>query len=301
MNSINESWYKAFLFCPDCQGELQIDSEKLQCLSCSYTAQVSTIEIKPSNPKPLSLQFPRLMETPPADALKLIDTACPEITYDGPSAARDSRELMSEIKNHLQAEGKVLDLGCGPRDQASPIQYLGHQYVGVDYSNQAADFLADAHAIPFKNETFDCVLSYAVLEHLHNPFICAQEIERVLKPGGVYIGTVSQGEPFHGSYFHHTAWGFVSLISSVTKLKIKRIWASCDTLASLSRMGRYPKVIKQLLMIIDKIHANLPWLAPRKMKWSEKDKQLDSIHRAGSVCFVVQKPSINDKKITTIS
>jgi len=197
---------------------------------------------------------------------------------------------MSEIKGYVAGQGDILDLGCGPRDQAAPIFYLGHRYVGLDYDNAAADLLGDAHALPFKNLSFDAVLSYAVLEHLHNPFVAIMEVERVLKPGGIYVGTVSQGEPFHASYFHHTAWGFVSAITAVTSLEIRRLWSSGDTLGSLVRMGRYPRAVRYMLGAINRFREVTPFLAPRKMRWPIREKQLDEIYRAGSICFVVQKP-----------
>ena len=251
------------------------------------------IEIKPNEPLALNAHLPRTVDHP-INILEDIDTTSPVVSYDGPLAIRDSRELLSEMQNYLGPRGKVLDLGCGPKDQAAPVEFLGYQYVGIDYSNSYADILADAHAIPFEAASFDCVLSYAVLEHLHNPFIAVTEIERVLKPGGVYIGTVSQGEPFHDSYFHHTSWGLLTLISSMTTLQVRKIWGSGDTIASLSRMGRYPRIIKFMLRLIDKLHIQFPLLAPRKMKWTEKEKRLDKLHKAGSICFVVQKPAPND-------
>jgi len=104
------------------------------------------------------------------------------------------------------------------------------------------------------------------------------------------VGTVSQGEPFHASYFHHTPWGLVSLVESATKLEIKRLWTSGDTLAALSRMGRYPRVIRACLKAISKIHDRVPVLAPRRMRWPKKQKSLDRLYRAASVCFLIQKP-----------
>ena len=259
------------------------------CSTCEYRVNSSTpVSLKPNKPKTFNAQFKRV-KSPPVNILKGLDINRPEISYDGPKTIRDSSELLSEMSNYLVTQGKVLDLGCGPKDQAVAIEYLGHEYIGIDYSNLNADILADAHAIPFKSETFDCILSYAVLEHLHNPFIAISEIERLLKPGGLYIGAVSQGEPFHDSYFHHTSWGLLSLMSSISNFQIKKIWASGDTLASLSRMGRYPKVIKFTLSLIDKIHTTFPILAPKKVKWPEKQKKLDELHRAGSICFVIQK------------
>jgi ubiquinone/menaquinone biosynthesis C-methylase UbiE len=241
-------------------------------------------------PIPACLDLPRVISDP-RDYLDNVVIDKPLISYKGPTAQRDSSELVSEMQNYLQNNSYVLDLGCGPRDQVIPIEYLGYKYVGVDFSNPAADFLADAHALPLKSKSFDCVMSYAVLEHLHNPFIAIKEIERILKPNGVFIGTVSQGEPFHESYFHHTAWGIFSLISTVTNMKIRRLWSSVDTIKSLSRMGKYPRVIKILLLILDWIHKKMPYLSPRKLNWSQYYKKLDELYRSGSICFVIQKSS----------
>ncbi len=289
MNSFSESWYRALLCCPDCKGELNIEEPWIRCESCNYrTAFSNPISIKPDRPEPLQIEFPRISDHP-INILRSIPLTCPRIDYTDPSAIRDSRAFMSEIKRYLGDEGKVLDLGCGPRDQASPIEYLSYQYVGIDYTNYKADFLADAHAIPFKDDSFDCILSYAVLEHLQNPFVCLYEIERVLRPSGIYVGSISQGEPFHDSYFHYTPWGLVSLISCFPTLQINRIWPSIDTLESLSRIGRYPRVIKHLLSMVDKIHIGIPWLAPRRMKWAKQEQELDKLYRTGSIHFVIQK------------
>jgi SAM-dependent methyltransferase len=230
----------------------------------------------------------------PERLLRKLCLDAPTVNYEGPNAARDSRELMSEIVAKLPQSGDVLDLGCGPRDQSVPLAHLGHRYVGVDYSNPAADLLADAHALPFADESFHCVLSYAVLEHLQNPFVALHEIARVMRPGGCFIGTVSQGEPFHSSYFHHTPWALISLVSAVPGLRISRMWPSTDTLGSLASMGRYSQVLKFMLRTLDLMNAHLPWLTPRKMRWHETEKQLDRLYRAGSICFAIEKSTIAD-------
>ena len=200
-----------------------------------------------------------------------------------------SRELISEMIRSVPPNGRVLDLGCGPRDQAQPIKSVGYRYVGIDYSSSSADLLADAHSIPFSDNTFECVFSYTVLQHLHSPFLAIREIERVLSPGGLFVGTVSQGEPFQVSYFHHTTWGLVSLSESTNTLQLSRLWCGPGTLRSLATMGRYPRVIKMLLAAVDQIDAWAPWLAPRRQAWSQRDKQLDALYRAGSICFAIKK------------
>ena len=57
------------------------------------------------------------------------------------------------------------------------MEHYGLAYVGIDYHTPEADLLADAHGIPFRDRTFDIVLSYAVLEHLYIPFLAAREVD----------------------------------------------------------------------------------------------------------------------------
>ena len=283
-------WFVEDLRCPDCGNVIRIGMD-VTCSVCDYhTALHSPIDLRPTRRRSIVIRLNAVV-VEPNNVLEQTQIGAPTITYNGPRAQRDSRELISEIIRSVPRGGRVLDLGCGPRDQAEPIEFAGYRYVGVDYSNPSADFLADAHSIPFGDESFNCVFSYAVLEHLHSPFMAIKEIERVLKPGGLFIGTVSQGEPFHASYFHHTTWGLVSLAQSSTSMQLSRLWCGPGTLQSLASMGRYPRVIKILLAAVDRIDAGAPWLAPRRQAWSQRDKQLDALHRAGSICFAMEKVS----------
>ena len=289
---MNNKWYRNLLCCPLCRNNLDI-GETVECNKCGFH-NTSVDDLRPNKPRHYSLNLPSIHTDSLTDLLNRIDISCPDMIYKGPNALRDSRQLMSEIAYRVPLGGYVLDLGCGPRDQFDPLNYLGFRYVGIDYTNQAADLLADIHAIPFHNDSFDCIFSYAVLEHLYNPFIVINEIARVLKPNGWFIGTVSQGEPFHNSYFHLTPWGLLSLINTTQDLKLVRLWGSSDTLQSLASMGRYSRVIKALLWGLNLANIWLPWLTPRKMFWPEREKRLDCLYRAGSICFSIQK-SVSSK------
>jgi SAM-dependent methyltransferase len=64
------------------------------------------------------------------------------------------------------------------------------------------DVVADAHQLPYADESVDVVYSEAVFEHLHSPNKAAEEIFRVLKPGRrIFICTPFMF-PYHG-YPHH--------------------------------------------------------------------------------------------------
>jgi ubiquinone/menaquinone biosynthesis C-methylase UbiE len=56
---------------------------------------------------------------------------------------------------------------------------------------------ADAHFLPFEDQTFDAVYSAAVTEHIADPQLMMSEVWRVLKRGGVYMGNGSFLEPWH--------------------------------------------------------------------------------------------------------
>lgn len=49
--------------------------------------------------------------------------------------------------------------------------------------------IGDAHFLPFKDNSFDGVVSFGVLEHTHRPWYIIKEIYRVIKKEGmVFIG-----------------------------------------------------------------------------------------------------------------
>ena len=111
----------------------------------------------------------------------------------------------------------------------------------------------------------------------------------MLKPGGWYVGTVSQGEPFHASYNHFTPWGLLAAVKCIAGLELRRMWPGPDTLSSLSVMGRYPRLIRLGLGVLDSIHRQVPMLAPRKRHWPQREKALDELFRAGSLAFAIER------------
>lgn len=108
-------------------------------------------------------------------------------------------------------DGLILDNGSGLRNVYYP-NVVNLEI--VDYST--TDVLGVGESLPFKSNVFDAVFSLAVLEHVQNPFECANEIARVLKPGGVLYAAVPFLQPFHGypnHYYNMTSSGLKNLFS----------------------------------------------------------------------------------------
>ena len=86
---------------------------------------------------------------------------------------------------------RVLDLGCGYRYK-SPLRKLEDRAtcVGVDIDplvyrqKLRLKARADAHILPFADDSFDLIICRYVLEHIENPSRVFSEAARVLRGGG---------------------------------------------------------------------------------------------------------------------
>ncbi|MEI6123572.1 MAG: methyltransferase domain-containing protein [Bacteroidota bacterium] len=130
----------------------------------------------------------------------IIDTyAVSNNSYDG--------TVMDVIE--LNKDKLVLDCGAGSR-QVYIDNVVNLEIVDYD----TTDVLGVGEELPFVDNAFDAVLSLSVLEHVKNPFRCAQEIARVLKPGGQLVCSVPFLQPFHGypnHYYNMTHKGLENL------------------------------------------------------------------------------------------
>jgi SAM-dependent methyltransferase len=138
------------------------------------------------------------------------------------------------IIDALGPSATVLETGCGGGQMRKFLNAKGHRYIGTDISpsrvstelrrHGGPDLLADAHFLPFADSSFDVVYSAALTEHLASPHLVAQEVARVLKPGGHYLGNVSFLEPWHDdSFFHMSPLGVYELLAQAG-LKPVNIW-----------------------------------------------------------------------------
>jgi SAM-dependent methyltransferase len=106
-------------------------------------------------------------------------------------------------------DGLVLDCGAGFREEYLP-NVINLEIVPYD----STDIVALAEQIPLRDASVDAVISSAVLEHVKHPWRAAEEIARVLKPGGALYVAVPFLQPLHGypnHYFNMTGDGLASL------------------------------------------------------------------------------------------
>lgn len=72
----------------------------------------------------------------------------------------------------------------------------------------------DAEALPFEDESYDCVIMNQVLEHCKRPWLCVGEASRVLRKGGMLIMSspfIYQVHDWPGDYYRFTPEGLICL------------------------------------------------------------------------------------------
>ncbi len=106
----------------------------------------------------------------------------------------------------VTVHGRVLDAGCGGGGMPLSLAEEASAVVGIDPVERFHDAgvrlgrdrglrnlhfaLADGMALPFRDGTFDLVLSHAVIEHVADAPLYLRECARVLRPRGhVYLST----------------------------------------------------------------------------------------------------------------
>lgn len=127
--------------------------------------------------------------------------------------------------------GTILDCGAGAHDRWFD-NVIRTEIVPYEFT----DCLATNQALPFRTGSFDAVFSLNVLEHVNDPWICAKEIIRVLKPGGIAYVVVPFLQPVHGypdHYYNMTTSGLRRLFQEFGEVELQFIPAAGQPIFSL--------------------------------------------------------------------
>jgi SAM-dependent methyltransferase len=153
----------------------------------------------------------------------IVDTA----NVSGFNYDHQGQAIIDEYK-----DGLILDCGAGKRE----IYFENVvNYEIVPY--ESTDVLGVGEKLPFKDESFDAVLSVAVLEHVKDPFLCAREIVRVMKPGAKLFCCVPLLQPLHAfphHYYNMTHFGLRNLFDDYLTIEKQEVYFSLLPIFSLN-------------------------------------------------------------------
>ena len=98
----------------------------------------------------------------------------------------------------IRPQTKVLDIASGSGYGTAMLKRHGCEVIGADYDETALFearrlwptnkfIIANALSLPFNDNSFDAVVSFETIEHVHDGKQFLSEMHRVLKPKGTFI------------------------------------------------------------------------------------------------------------------
>lgn len=179
------------------------------------------------------------------------------------------------------------------------LERVGYQWFGVDYYDEQAPILADGHALPFKDGTFDMVFSVAVIECFAHPQVAMAEAARVLRPGGRYMASVAFQSPYIPySQFHYSHVGVLGTLHGAglkpEVIMADRRWSALEASAVL---GLFPRLNRRVAIALVRPVAGLSrlwWATARRLPGRPADRPItveeQVLRTAGDLEFVAIKP-----------
>ncbi|MDN5849507.1 MAG: class I SAM-dependent methyltransferase, partial [Nitrococcus sp.] len=118
--------------------------------------------------------------------------------------------------------GRMLEIGCGTKAKGLLLSEFVEEHIGLDHKdcrhdNSNIDVFGTAYEIPCDDNSFDCILSTAVLEHLEDPQSALHEAYRVCIPGGYALYTMPLFWHLHEEprdFFRYTKHGLRHLFET---------------------------------------------------------------------------------------
>jgi len=195
------------------------------------------------------------------------------------------RRWMKNIRKY-KASGKLLDVGCGQGFFLACVEKYYDVY-GIDISEYAIReakqrttqvklSVGDVTDLDYKNDYFDIVTCFDLLEHLPDPELALQEFYRILKKDGIVIIRVPNTDSIGArwkkeEWFGHRDKTHASLLSNEEWLSLLKesgfeiLEVFHDGLWDTPYFKRVPKVLQDIIIKLPLL--TLFWLG---MKFSKK-------------------------------
>lgn len=242
------------LRCPNCHStQLALSDASIGCPNCGASYPLSSgrpIMFRPDNTVFRSDDYLRPTSVKRRSRLQAL---IPDLSVNL-SATR----VLEAMGTALPAGSSVLVVGGG-RQRAWLDPLLGVPRIQVVYSDvdtrADVDLFCDGHDLPFKDASFDAVVTTAVLEHVLYPEVVAGEIARVVRVGGLLYSELPFMQQVHeGAYdfTRYTLSGHRRLLNSFKPIESGMVagpasalaWAIENFLISFFRSGRLRQIVK---------------------------------------------------------
>lgn len=209
---MNSTILNHIVACPACKNLLEDKVGHYQCVNpeCKSTYPVYNnipVLINPRNDlfeqNDFKIEGDIFFKTYNSRFTRFLKKIQPDITYN--NVSKKNYRQIAELLN-VKRPLRILILG-GSVDGVG-IHYLKEilkdedTLVETDVSyGPNTTVICDAHEIPFIDESFDLIIAQAVLEHVLDPFLCVQEMYRVLKPDGLIYAETPFMQQVHGGKY----------------------------------------------------------------------------------------------------
>ena len=179
--------------------------------------------------------------------------------------------INKRMKKTPEIKGRILDLASGTK-RPSYYRFLkidkGAEIISIDISDERKpDIKADLEQpFPLKNEEFDNVFCFNLLEHIFNYRNVINESSRVLKAEGRFIGTIPFLGSVHGDpddYFRYTKSALKKLFNEAgfRDIEIEALGYGPFAVSYYMIAFLFPKLMRIVLLLpaifLDKIIAKL--------------------------------------------
>lgn len=127
-------------------------------------------------------------------------------------------DMVTQLAERRDLHGALaLDVGTGAGYMTRAMRAAGSACIGIEYDRGELTWrgepptgiaIASALEMPFPDDVFDVAFSSNVLEHVPDPWVMADEMVRVTRPGGlIYLSYTNWLSPWGG---HETApWHYL--------------------------------------------------------------------------------------------
>ena len=205
-------------------------------------------------------------------------------------------DAVREFTATLPRNSLVLDAGAGQAQYKPEFVRAGHSYRAIDlgigeedWQYGSIDVWARAEELPFPPNTFDGMLSVAVLEHTPFPRRTLHEMAKALKPGGrlmIIVPTMWEEHMMPHDFYRFTRHGTTRLLEEAG-FEVERLsplggyfWFMgrkfidlLEFFETFPRLLLWPFLVVPFGIILPMIFKNLDWL------------DHDKYYTIGQLCF----------------